>query len=77
MQRMFTFAVTFPHTRLGKLTHHVLWVCPVSPPDKKTGWPFATHLVGWMWGGYEKSYRELRDPWLKVKYPYKVPSTTF
>ena len=72
------FSRNIPPYMLGKTNSPCAMGLPCFPTwQKKLGSPFATHLVRWMWGGCEKSYRELRDRWLKVKYPYKVPSTTF
>lgn len=76
MQKMFTFAANIPHTGLGKLLAMFYGSALFPHLTKKLGSLFATHRVGWMWGGYEKSHKELRDPWFKVNCPYKVPSTS-
>lgn len=69
-QRIFAFAADILHTPLRKPLA-MLDGSALFPHLTKMGSPFATHLVGWMRGEREKSHREPRDAWSKVKYPHK------
>ena len=68
------FCCNIPPYMLGKTNSPPAMSLPCFPTWQKH---WARHLPPTLWSGCETSYRELRDPWLKVKYPYKVPSTTF